>query len=44
MIEKIIFEDGHTYDCNHHMALQNLSEQNIKDIMELVKKLSKGKV
>ena len=35
MITKIKFDDGNEYDFSKHITLQHLSEQNIKDIMEL---------
>jgi len=42
MIEKIIFSDGNIYDFKIHPSMQNLSEENIKEIMEFLKN-SRGK-
>lgn len=42
MIEKIIFSDGNVYDFKKRPSMQNLSEDNIKEIMEFLKN-SRGK-
>jgi len=43
MIEKIIFSDGNIYDCKLRPSMQNLSLENIKEIMTLLKNLDRCK-
>lgn len=42
MIKKIIFSDGHVYDFKLHPSMQNLSNENINEIMKFLKN-SRGK-
>lgn len=43
MIEKLYFSDGNVYDCKIHPTMQNLTSENIKELMILLKNLDRGK-